>query len=625
MKLFYTLLLVFTSVLATAQSVQYNKTNFKAQKLGSVNLKAQPLAHDWNVKVQNLEMPHPGGESYRSFLQEQKLIQRERFPLKTKAGNLQKSGGTSIPLPQTGSMLVGNDYNFSVPNDNSMAISNDGILISTINSTIWMYDMNTEEVIYSSTFTQFGSSLQLGIPSKFDPKVIYDAVSDRFIFVFLRGSSPTLSFTVLAFSEPGNPTGTWNLYKIPGNPLDNNRWSDYPAISQNAEDFFLTINLIIPDEPWQTGFDGTLIWQIPKNQGYDGVEEIDMLMWSDITYEGNYIRNINPVDGEKCFEIDNMYLLSNRNFALSNDTIFLIEITNTFASGEAELNVTALKSSDNYYLSPEARQAEGHTFDTNDSRVLGAVLFENSIQFVHNSLDSISGVCGVYHGFINDLSGTPVVSGNIISYPADDLDLGYPNISHIGNYGMDENTLISFSHSGPNHFAGTSCVLYDSNANDYSARLELKAGDNYIDALTGIYERWGDYTGSQSVYSLPGTVWISGSFGQTNKRAGTWLAEVSNLGNFVGIENQAATTKAVSFPNPFKEMISIDFEIAENGIASIALYDLNGRVIAQLFNDNLKKGMNRLSFDLTSLSSGTYLIQVSRKDALLFTEKVIKQ
>jgi hypothetical protein len=625
MKFTLTLAFFFLLTLLSAQSAQFQKTPFKGEKLGSINLSETPVGHDWNVKVQSLELPKPGGEGYRSFLQEQKLIQRENFPLKSKPDNQQKIGGGSVPTPQTGKMLVGNDYNFSVPNDNSMAISDDGILISTINSTIWMFDMNTEEVVYSATFTQFGQSLQLGIPSKYDPKVIYDPVTDRFIFVFLRGSSPSLSFTVLAFSEPGNPTGTWNLYKIPGNPLDNNRWSDYPAISQNAEDFFLTINMIVPGEPWQTGFDGTLIWQIPKQQGYDGIEELDMILWNELTFDGNYMRNINPVDGEWTLQQNNMFFISNRNFALANDTIFLIEIDNTVSSGVAELHVQALVSDQSYFLAPEARQPDGHTFDTNDSRVLGAVLFENSIQFVHNCLDTTNGITGVYHGFIHDLYGTPQASGNIISYPFADIDLGYPNISHIGNFGSDEHTLISFLHSGPGTFAGTSCVLYDNNANDYSSRLVLKEGTNYVDALAGIYERWGDYTGSQTMYSQPGTVWISGSYGMDNQRSGTWLAEISTLGNFTGIDESAIKPSALSYPNPFKEMISIDFEIAESGIAAIHLYDLNGRNLAELHNDNLKKGKNRLSFDLSSLSPGTYFINVVRKDEVLFTEKIIKR
>src|SRR5690606_25281359 len=119
---------------------------------------------------------------------------------------------------------------------------------------------------------------------------------------------------------------------------------------------------------------------------------------------------------------------------------------------EAELVINAYSSSDSYFLAPEARQAEGHTFDTNDSRVLGAVLFENSVQFVQNCLDTLTGVTGIYHGTIHNLYESPEVSGNIVSFPAEDLDIGYPNISHIGETGVDENTLISFVHTGPEHF-----------------------------------------------------------------------------------------------------------------------------------------------------------------------------
>jgi hypothetical protein len=625
MKLFFTLLSIFFGLLAIAQVPSHQLEKRTAQKMGTVNLSEQSGQHDWNTQIIHLEMPAPGGDSYRSFLREQKMIQREKYPLRTDRESDQSQRGAVLP-PEIGQSFEGNDAGNSVPMDNSIAISNDGILVSTMNSKIWIFDINNDnELIYSASFNQFTIGI-LGIQSKYDPKVIYDPMEDRFIFVFLYGSNPVVSQIVVAFSEAGNPLGDWNIYTLPGNPFDNNRWTDYPAISQNAEDLFITGNLIIPGEPWQTGFDGTIIWQIPKSSGYEGDEDLETLLWSAVNLEGNLIRNINPVDGEMTFDDNNMFFLSNRNFALANDTIFFIEVTNTVSSGEAELTVVPLVSSDQYFLAPEARQANGHTFDTNDSRVLGAVLFDNSIQFVQNCLDSLTGVTGVYHGTISDVYGTPQVSGNIISFPVEDIDIGYPNISHIGEPGVDENTLISFVHSGPNDFAGTSCVLYDEASGEYSDRVVLKEGLNYVDVLTGIYERWGDYSGSQPVYNIPGTVWIGGSFGTENQRNGTWLAELSTSGQFVGISEQPTTPRisATSFPNPTTQFMSVELDVPQTTTATISLFNINGQLIAHLYEDRMKAGKNLITFDMSHLPSGNYLISVVTSDGEQLTEKVIK-
>lgn len=625
MKYILILSFSFFALALFSQHVTFNTIEATAKYAGKVNLAEQTQNEDWKVNLVNLEMPVPGGGSYRAFLQEQREIQRERYPLRKASNDKIKSGGIEPPL--IGQMFEGNEQGNGVPNDNSLAVSNDGILISTINSTIWMYDLNNAgELIYSASFNSFTNN-QFGFPNKYDPKIIYDPIADRFTFVFLRGSTPGHTLIIFAFSEPGNPTGDWNIYTIYGNPLDNNRWTDYPALSQNEEDLFITGNLIIPNEPWQTGFDGSVIWQINKQDGYNGEDELNIQGWFDIYYDSTLVRNLNPVDGEQTLTKDNMFLLSNRNFALENDTLFLLEVTNTLSSGEAELTVQALKSDDAYFLAPSARQPNDHTFDTNDSRVLGAVLFENSIQFVQNCLDTASGVTAVYHGTIDNLYDDPQVTGNIVSFPMEDLDIGYPNISHIGVPGEDENTLISFVHSGPDHFAGTSCILYDALIDGYTDRIVLKEGVDYVDVISGVYERWGDYTGSQPVYNIPGTVWIAGSFGNELQRNATWLAEISTSGQLTGIENNphSQNISAASFPNPATQFVSVELEVVESTVATVSLFNMQGQLIDHLYSDRIKSGKNLLTFDVSRLSVGQYLITVTTDQGVKLTEKVIKK
>lgn len=626
MKQLISVAFLLIGITTFGQETTSKKHTFTIPLAGKINLSEKQNTDVWKTKVLNLEMPAPGGKEYRSFLREQKLIQRERYPVKTRGEGEDSGSRESIEAPSTGKMFEGNTYQSGVPMDNTMAISNDGILLSAINSTIWMFDVNNDSLLYSGTLHHFIDFILGGLPSKYDPKIIYDPILDRFAVVFLYGTSPAISKIIVAFAQSSDPTGEWNVYQIPGNPLNNNRWTDYPSIALNAEDFFITGNMIIPNEPWQTGFDGSMIWQINKESGFNGDEELSLNLWTDITYNGGLIRNLNPVDGAMCFENNHHFFLSNRNFDLANDTVFLLEVTNTLSSGEAELIINAHASSDSYFLSPEARQAEGHTFDTNDSRVLGAVLFENSIQFVQNCLDTLTGVTGIYHGTISNLYESPEISGNIISFPAEDLDLGYPNISHIGETQVDENTLISFMHTGPTHFAGTSCIFFDKNSGNYSPRVVLKEGDNYVDILNGIYERWGDYSGSQPLYSLPGNVWIAGSFGTDNKRNGTWIAELTTNGSFVSTDAIVKPElNTVTYPNPASEFISVQLYMPEAMMATISLFDISGKLISVLYMDRIKKGENLLTFDVAHLKAGTYIIRITNTDNVFLSEKIIKK
>lgn len=615
---------LFCSVLLAAnlfaQAPTGLKTTFISQKAATINVAETAKNADWHTRVINLEMPAPGGDSYRSFLREQKSAQRLQYPLKVDSKtNENKSHRGGIVAPTVGKMVEGNTYNSSVPMDNTLAISNNGILVSAINSTIWMYDVISEEWLYTGSLNQFVNG-QFGFPSKYDPKVSYDPINDRFIVVFLRGSTPAHSKIIIAFSETNDPTGDWNFYTLPGNPLENDRWTDYPSVAHNANDFFITANLIVPDEPWQTGFEGSLIWQIDKNSGYNGDDELEATLFSGVEFGGGYLRNITPVGGLDVFENEEMQFLSNRNFDLANDTIFILDLAQPTPGAEYELSVQAVVSDQSYFLAPEARQADGHTFDTNDSRVLGAVSSEGSINFVQTCLDTLSGVTGVYFGSINEQ--TLSTTGSIISFPEDDLDIGYPNISTHG----DSRFLISFVHSGPNHFAGTSAVMAGPPGTPYSTRVVLKEGDNYVDVLNGEYERWGDYTGSQPMYNLPGNFWISGSFGTENKRNGTWIAELGSM-SFVGTEEMSTEpfNNAVAFPNPTTEIVSVKIEMPHASPTQIDLFDSSGKLVSTLYNDRIKKGGNLLTFNIAHLPAGNYVLRVHNQNGEIMAKKLIKQ
>ena len=79
----------------------------------------------------------------------------------------------------------------------------------------------------------------------------------------------------------------------------------------------------------------------------------------------------------------NQYFLSNKNFSTESDTLYLIEITNSQQSGNAAMNITLLSQPNHYFLSPSGRQSIPKELATNDSRVLGAVIDEEWIQYVH--------------------------------------------------------------------------------------------------------------------------------------------------------------------------------------------------------------------------------------------------
>ncbi len=63
-----------------------------------------------------------------------------------------------------------------------------------------------------------------------------------------------------------------------------------------------------------------------------------------------------------------------------------------------------------------------------------------------------------------------------------------------------------------------------------------------------------------------------------------------------------------AYPNPFSQHISISFKAAETGMVSLQLFDLHGKMIKRVFEENAQKGMVK-QFKLTSegMPAGTYI------------------
>ena len=207
----------------------------------------------------------------------------------------------------------GNYYNNKVPNDNTLAISNDGLMIAGINSSYLIYDQNNDSILKRATLNSLTFSFnQLLFVKKYDPKFIYDPNEDRFILVFLVGNNPINNHICVAFSSSNNPLDDWNVYMLTGDALGTNHWTDYPAISLTNDELFITGNLLQHNVSWQEGFYQSLIWQIDKTQGYQGNDTLDFNLWSNLKDDSIYIRNIHPVRGARELQSDHQYFLSNK-------------------------------------------------------------------------------------------------------------------------------------------------------------------------------------------------------------------------------------------------------------------------------------------------------------------------
>jgi hypothetical protein len=105
----------------------------------------------------------------------------------------------------------------------------------------------------------------------FDPRVIYDSLSGRWLAVVdADGGNTTTSRTWLAVSDTNDPTGTWQYYSLdmetPGNNL---LWHDFPDIGTNTHWIAITNNMFTAGSSFggsamavidKTSLGGALTW-----------------------------------------------------------------------------------------------------------------------------------------------------------------------------------------------------------------------------------------------------------------------------------------------------------------------------------------------------------------------------
>jgi hypothetical protein len=617
----YLFCLLFISSIGTAQvsKKKYGlesdvpaKKTFTIKKAATVNY--SELKDDYAPKLMVNELPKQGSEKMEKY----------NYPANKNASKAQANSST-LPVLVKGQSFQANGWGLSTPNDNDMAISDSGRMISVVNTNIYVRNVATGSISPYKSLAMFTAPTN-SLHQEFDPKVMYDPLKDRFVLVCLVGFVDTTSKIIVGFSQTNNPAGAWNLYTLPGDPLNVGLWSDYPMISMTEKELFLSVNYLYNDSTWQAGFVETLVWQMKKDSGYVGLP-INSTLHHNIKYNNKPIRNLCPVRGGSHLYTPNMYFVSNRNLANQNDTVFLVNITDTIGAPTQTIAVKCMTASVPYYFPPSGRQTNtANVLATNDCRNLGAFYENNKIQYVHNTMHPTNTLSTIYYGVIDNPSAVnPTVTGYYIQN--DTVDFAYPNISYAGNSASDNTSIISFDHSSPKLFGGVSAIRADA-MGDFSPILRIQNGVTFVNLLAAGLERWGDYSGSQRRYNNPGEVWMSGyyaynySFSYPNAHA-AWVAQIATGGVFTSIEQNEINTDAKLFPNPAKDIFSVELHLTKPEYLKFELYDAQGKLVAVLLKDWVKVVDNVFSFRTDHLTKGVYILKINGNYNTAITKKVI--
>jgi len=67
---------------------------------------------------------------------------------------------------------------------------------------------------------------------------------------------------------------------------------------------------------------------------------------------------------------------------------------------------------------------------------------------------------------------------------------------------------------------------------------------------------------------------------------------------------------AQNYPNPFNAITTIFYSLPRPEFVTLTIYDISGRVVATLIDENQPAGVNRVTWNAAGLSSGIYFYTI---------------
>lgn len=545
---------------------------------------------------------------------------------------------TGINL-SVGNEFEGNHLFGTIPADPTLAVSNDGRIVTLDNSTVAYFKENGDTIV------KYGLPLHAWYQDStmdrgpFDPRAIYDSNADRFICVAMYRSLDFVESRVLvSFSQILGPDSiSWNHYQIHCDSIytefgEEMYWLDFPNIAINKDELFISLNVFDYDSTaGSSTAKANLLLQIEKAAGYAGTSTINCKKWKNVlNADGNSNDIVVPLGdafqssdyGPGCYMVGN--------FAANSTKFFWYELTGDINDVGAQI-ISHLTATSFFYSYPSYSTQMGGNgtdfIDFGDCRIGGGFYQSGKLHFVFHRSDN--GWGEIVYAKIT-LSGN-TFEANTWGGEEESLNSFYPSIAPFGKDSTEENAIITFCRSGPTIFPEVGAVNFDTAWSP--AVTVVRTGLGVIDRQTDLIAPWdtleriGDYSGIQRRYNDPNRAcWLIGSyaagpganhFGVTNGIK-AWIAEIGDSA-IVSISEPHVFSQFQIFPSPLEAGQTLNFRLpSRHDEGNIRLMDIDGRVVL-----NTKYRGQSFSIEVPSLPAGIYFVQINSNQKKYATQKIL--
>ncbi len=429
------------------------------------------------------------------------------------------------PSPRSPSLST----SFQALDDNGTSIPPD--THGTVGPNHVMTTLNTEVRIQTRTGTtlstvsldNFWTSVTGG-GSTFDPKVLYDPYSKRWLFTACVDGFAASSGVLIATSQSDDPTGNWNLYKVDAD-ASNVDWADYPSIGFNKDWVVVDVNMFGISSG---SFTGGHVYVFDKAKLYAGLANTPTLltdangftMVPAITYDQN---------------LSTLYLINDYGYSATTNYLRLSKITGAVGSETLTSLVSYVGESNITWTYGAAGGADfapqlgsANKIDAGDSRIQDVVYRNGSLWTTHTVFLPNSGPTrSAVQWWQMSTSGTVLQRSRIEDVSGVNF-YAYPTIA----VNRSNEAMIGFSRFSSTQYASANYTFRTSTdvTNTMQSEAVLKAGEaSYYKTYGGPNNRWGDYSNTSVDPLNDSNFWTIQEYAATpsgGSRWGTWWGQV---------------------------------------------------------------------------------------------------
>lgn len=429
-----------------------------------------------------------------------------------------------------------NEGFFSIPPD-TMGAAGPSHLLGVVNGAFAVFNKATGSLDNAVSLDGFWAPLasQIGLEAAgdiFDPKVLFDQHSGRFVLVSIAGRTSPDSWILLAVSATSDPNGNWFRYALDAD-LDNGvqqfqNAADYPGLGVDSSNIYVTANMF---GGLAGDFQYCKVWVVRKEEALQGANPIAVTEFRDppgsfFTWQPAHVFGASGAE----------YFVSDAGFVLSGNPPrrFLSLASITFPGGAATwTHLGPIEVGGFPFAIPGAPQLGlDNLIDTGDTRMQNAV-FRNGLLYTTHTVpsnDNTRAEAAWYaidpgSASLNPPLGTPVQQGRI-SDPS--RFYYYPSLA----VNASGDIAFGFSGSSRTEFAGAYYTARRSGdpAGTTQAPGLLKAGVTSYAIFGGSgRNRWGDFSATCVDPADDNTFWTIQEYAEAQDpntfppyRWGTW-------------------------------------------------------------------------------------------------------